>query len=105
MAVTFLAVTLVAVGGTTVLGGRRLGRAVAVQQATRLAASVLDSLTSAGASDSGSRPTDRFRVVWSAASADAIRVQVSTPDGEVLAVLEGAEIPVVPVLPDAEPPR
>lgn len=101
VAVTFLATTLVAVGGTAVLGGRWTGRAVKVQKATRLAAVVLDSLAAVPAAGSGSRDVAGLRVAWRSVGSAGIRVQVSSGSGgPPLVVLEGARTPAVPVLPD-----
>ncbi|MFO7892289.1 MAG: hypothetical protein R6U63_01030 [Longimicrobiales bacterium] len=101
VAVTFLATTLVAVGGMAVLGGRWTVRAVAVQEAVRVGGAVLDSLVVAGAAGSGAVVSDGFQVRWDAGEGARIRVEVATTvDAEPLVVLEGEPLPRVPVLPD-----
>lgn len=101
VAVTFLATTLVAVGGMAVLGGRWTTRAVALQEAVRAGGVVLDSLVVAGASGTGSVASGRFRVRWDAGEGTRIRVEVARAvDAGPLVVLEGESLPRVPVLPD-----
>ncbi len=100
VAVTFLAATLVAVGGTAVLGSRWTHRGARVQAAVRVAEGVLDSLAAVPEAGSGAGVFDGLRVSWSVEER-AIRVEVSTPDGLPLAVLDGGRLPAVPVLPDA----
>jgi hypothetical protein len=101
VATTFLAATLVAVGGGAVLGARWTDRAATVQRAVRVARGVLDSLAAASETRPGSRGIDGLRLMWTS-DGDAIRVEVSTgPERPPLVVLEGARLPDAPVLPDA----
>lgn len=103
VAVTFLATTLVAVGGTAVVGARWTARGAATQEAIRIAGRVLDSLAVVPAAVGGTGEVDGFVVVWSAAGA-GIRVEVRAGPDDPLVVLEGAPVPDLPVLPDAGTP-
>lgn len=103
VAVTFLATTLVAVGGTAVLGARWTARGTAAQEAVRIADGVLDSLAAVSGAGDGAGEVDGFRVTWSAAPA-AIRVEVGVDSGPPLVVLKGIPVPRLPALPDAGPP-
>lgn len=111
VAVTFLATSMVAVGGMAVLGGRWTARAVDRQEAVRLAGAVLDSVAGLGAASTGSAEAEGFRVRWRVADGGAgdggtdegagIRVVVSRGvDGPPLAVLWGRRLPPARVLPD-----
>lgn len=101
VAVTFLATTMVAVGGTMVLGGRGTARAVARQEAVRLAVTVLDSVAAHGVG-SGERVANGLRARWSpgARGTDIRVVVLRESGGPVLATLEGPSVPEIPVLPD-----
>ena len=99
VAVTFLASTLVAVGGTAVLGARWTARAATVQGAIRVAEHVLDSLAVLADPEPGEALVERLHARWSV-SGRSVRVEVSAPDGPTLVVLTGPRIPAVPVLPD-----
>lgn len=100
VAVTFLATTLVAVGGTAVMGARWTARGAATQEAVRLAGRVLDSLAVVPGAIGGASEADGFAVAWSV-TGTTIRVEVGAGSGDPLVVLEGAVMPELPVLPDA----
>ena len=100
VAVTFLAASLVAVGSSAVLGARWTGQAASRQQAARLAAAVLDSLAALPEPGTGQRSAGGLVARWEDGPL-GIRVVVSAgTDGPVLAELDGARVPAVPVLAD-----
>ena len=99
VAMTFLGSTLVAVGGTAVLGARWTGSAATVQEAVRVAEHVVDSLAALPDPAPGATDVAGLRVGWSV-SGHAVRVEVSAPTGPALLVLTGPRLPAVPVLPD-----
>lgn len=100
VAVTFLATTLVAVGGMAVMGARWTARGAAMQEAVRIAGSVLDSLAFLPRAVGGASEVDGFAVTWSVDGV-AIRVDVGEGSTDSLVVLEGAVLPDLPVLPAA----
>lgn len=100
VAVVFLASSLVAVGASAVLGARWTARAASLQDATRVAAAVLDSVAAAPAVITGDRSIDGFRVRWAASPDGVILVRVFAGP-EPIVQLAGVRIPPVPVLPDA----
>ena len=108
VAVTFLSTTVVAVGGTAVLGARWTGRAVLRQEAVRRAAAILDSVATAPGPRSGQGSSGGLTSRWRVdGGRGTIRVIVlPTAGGSVLVTLTGRVAPTVPVLPDdsAAPP-
>ena len=99
VAMTFLASTVVAVGGTALLAEQRSGRAVATQRATRLAAAALDSVARAGGTTAGNRSEAGLTLRWGPIG-DRIRVTAVDPAGITLVTLVGDPVPYVPVLAD-----
>lgn len=100
VAVMFLASSLVAVGASAVLGARWTAVAGARQDATRVAAAVLDSVAAIPAVSDGGRSIDGFRVRWTSGPEGVLVVRVFA-GGRFLVELAGVRLPTVPVLPDA----
>jgi len=100
VATTFLAATLVAVGGSALLGARWTDRAATRQRALWLAEQVLDSLATLPGAGPGHADVEGLRLTWTD-TGDGHRVEVrTTGDGPLLVILEAARVPEVPVLPD-----
>lgn len=111
VAMTFLAVSAAAVGGTALLGARWTADAAVRQEAVRLASSVLDSVTAAYGQASGAAPGARrlgnLEARWRPETTSdpvLIRVDVLSPTGATLATLWGVPRPEVPVLSDTGAP-
>ncbi len=104
VAVTFLGVALGCVGASSVLGARWTGEALRRQEAVRVAASLLDSLSVALDPGSGALETDGVRLTWSVERGGPVRVTVETSSGRRLLEVLGWHITPPPALPDVASP-
>ena len=102
VALTFLGASVAAVSASALVGARLTAGAAARQDALRLAAAVLDSLSATPAPTSGGGEVRGLRVDWwvdAGTDPSGLRVEVRDPGSRLLAVLRGAHHPTIPVLP------